>query len=170
MIIENKPIEFRVDVPIPYFQVTDNHRIRFGYEKLSLTLIREILSQVLSDEMSMTFLLKTIDEGREFKKKGKLKRFFTFNNWKEELIQDNEDLRICYVMVKVNGIKREEIIKYAQYIVGEWHWDVFLHFFNETVDIFINEDVIDIVSPDERFIKDLKSKYESIYDRYWVQE
>jgi len=47
MIIEGKEIYFGIDKPIPYFQVGDKHRIRFGYEKMKGSLIKQIITETL---------------------------------------------------------------------------------------------------------------------------
>lgn len=54
-------IQFGIDKPTPYFQVGDEHRIRFGYERMKGSLIKQIITETYSnDSFNMEFLLRVI--------------------------------------------------------------------------------------------------------------
>lgn len=169
MIINNKEIVFRPDTPIPYFQVNDDYRIRFGYEKLTTSLIRKVLSFVLQERtMHLCVCYRSIDEGHSCGNRPKLGKYFNITNWKEEIVIDNEDASIQYQMVNIKNILNESIIKYAIEMIIHEKPEAFIHFYDDTVDVFISNDVIDIVSTDKQLIEILKNDYEKVYDRYWV--
>ncbi|RAI81398.1 hypothetical protein BFS35_007450 [Macrococcoides goetzii] len=167
MIIEGKEIHFGIDKPIPYFQVSDEHRIRFGYEKMNGSLIKQIITDTYSDDnFDMEFLLSVIEGDYIQTEKTNLGRYFKITNWKEVFHKGEED--VDYINVIVKNIDLQPLIKYITNVVCGNEREAFILFYSLNKIIYVCNDVIDIVSHDTKFIEDFKSKYEGIYDTYWV--
>lgn len=160
-------IQFGIDKPIPYFQVSDEHRIRFGYEKMKGSLIKQIITETYSnDSFNMEFLLSVIEGDYIQTEKTNLGRYFKITNWKEVFHKGEEE--VDYINVNVKNIDLKPLIKYITNVVCGNERESFIIFYSSDKIIYICNDVIDIVSHDTKFIEDFKSKYEGIYDTYWV--
>ncbi len=175
MIIEGKEIFFKPQFPIPYFQVTDEYRIRFGFEVLDKKRIQEVIEYAfqINDDITVELKLRSYIDNKEIRERTNMNRYFTINNWEERIVEgyvdpDYPDDIDKFMMVKVKHIQISEILKYAKSAIRNYKREVFIHFYTEHVDVFVHEDVIDIVSHDRKFIEDFKVKYEGIYDTYWV--
>lgn len=167
MIIEGKEIHFGIDKPVPYFQVSDEHRIRFGYEKMNGSLIKQIITETYSnDNFNMEFLLRVIEGHYIQTEKTNLGRYFKIKNWKEVFHKGEEE--VDYINVIVKDIELKPLIKYITKVICGNERESFIIFYNSDKIIYVSNDVIDIVSHDTKFIEDFKAKYEGIYDTYWV--
>lgn len=167
MIIEGKEIHFGIDKPVPYFQVSDEHRIRFGYEKMNGSLIKQIITETYSnDNFNMEFLLRVIEGHYIQTEKTNLGRYFKIKNWKEVFHKGEEE--VDYINVIVKGIELKPLIKYITKVICGNERESFIIFYNSDKIIYVSNDVIDIVSHDTEFIEVMKKKYEGIYDTYWI--
>lgn len=163
----NHFIKFGIDKPAPYFQVSDEYRIRFGYERMKGSLIRQIITETYSDDrFNMEFLLRVIDGHYIQTEKTNLGRYFKIRNWKEVFHKGEED--VDYINVIVKGIELKPLVKYITNVVCGKERESFIIFYSSDKIIYVSNDVIDIVSHDREFIKEMKEKYEGIYDTYWV--
>lgn len=169
MIINNQEIIFQPNRPTPYFQVTAEYRMRLGYDKLDLWGVKEVLSEIIDNDMSMTVLINTIEGRNEHREKLKLKRYMTIKNWHENMIKDDEE-GVHYVMATVHEVDASTIIKIAQSAVITNEFKGFIHFFDERLIIYVSTDVIDIISSDTFLISELKARYFDRYDRYWERK
>lgn len=167
MIIEGKEIHFGIDKPVPYFQVSDEHRIRFGYEKMKGSLIKQIITDTYSnDSFNMEFLLSVIEGDYIQTEKTNLGRYFKITNWKEVFHKGEED--VDYINVIVKNIDLQPLIKYITNVVCGNERSSYIIFFSSDKLIYVSSDVMDIVSHDTAFIERLKEKYKDIYDMYHV--
>lgn len=167
MKIANKEIHFGIAKPIPYFQVKDEHRIRFGYEKMKGILIKQIITDTYADDsFNMEFLLKVIEGHYIQNEKSNLGRYFKITNWKEVFHKGEEE--IDYINVIVKGVELKPLIKYITKVICGNERESFIIFYSSDKIIYVSSDVIDIVSHDTKFIEEMKKKYERTYDTYWV--
>ncbi|MGK0554194.1 hypothetical protein [Macrococcus capreoli] len=165
----NNYIKFGIDKPTPYFQVSDEYRIRFGYERMKGSLIKRIITETCSnDSFNMEFLLRVIDGHYIQTEKTNLGRYFKITNWKEVFHKGEEE--IDYVNVIVKGIDLNSLIKYVTNVVCGNERESFIIFYSSDKIIYVSNDVIDIVSRDTEFIQKMKVKYEGIFDTYWVRK
>lgn len=167
MIIEGKEIHFGIDKPVPYFQVSDEYRVRFGYEMMKGSLIKQILTDTYSnDNFDMEFLLRVIEGHYIQNEKTNLGHYFKITNWKEVFHKGAEE--VDYINVIVKGIELKPLIKYITKVICGNERESFIIFYKSDKIIYVSNDVIDIVSHDTKFIEVMKKKYEGIYDTYWV--
>ncbi|WP_414044112.1 hypothetical protein ACMGE9_04780 [Macrococcus sp. EM39E] len=167
MKIEDKEIYFGIDKPTPYFQLRDKHRIRFGHEKMKGSLIKQIITDIYSnDNFNMEFLLKVIEGHYIHNEKTNLGRYFKITNWKEVFHKGAEE--VDYINVIVKGIELKALIKYITKVICGNERESFIIFYSSDKIIYVRSDVIDIVSHDTKFIEEMKKKYEGTYDTYWV--
>lgn len=160
-------IQFAIDKPIPYFQVSDEHRIRFGYEKMKGSLIKQIITETYAnDSFNMEFLLRVIEGHYIQTEKTNLGRYFKITNWKEVFHKGEED--VDYINVIVKNIDLKPLIKYITNVVCGNERSSYIIFFSSDKLIYVSTDVMDIVSHDTAFIERLKEKYKDIYDKYHV--
>lgn len=167
MIIGEIDIYFGIDKPTPYFQVSDEYRIRFGYERMKGSLIKQIVEDTFSNEtISMEFLLQIKEDQRIYKEKTNLARYFKIKNWKEVFHKGEEE--VDYVNAIVKGIDQKSLIKYITKVICGHEKSSYIIFFSSDKLIYVSADVIDIVSFDTAFIERLKEKYKDSYDMYHV--
>lgn len=160
-------IQFGIDKPIPYFQVSDEHRIRFGYERMKGSLIKQIITETYSnDSFNMEFLLSVIEGHYIQTEKTNLGRYFKITNWKEVFHKGEEE--VDYINVIVKNIELKPLVKYITNVVCGNERSSYIIFFSSDKLIYVSTDVIDIVSHDTAFIERLKEKYKDIYDMYHV--
>lgn len=157
-------IQFGIDKPIPYFQVSDEHRIRFGYERMKGSLIKQIITETYSnDNFNMEFLLRVIEGHYIQTEKTNLGHYFKITNWKEVFHKGEEE--VDYINVIVKNVALKPLIKYITNVVCGNERESFIIFYLLDKIIYVNNDVIDIVSHDTKFIEDFKAKYEGFMTR-----
>ncbi|WP_414051897.1 hypothetical protein [Macrococcus animalis] len=167
MKIEDKEIYFGIDKPTPYFQVRDEHRIRFGHEKMQGSLIKQIITDIYSnDNFNMEFLLRVIEGHYIQNEKTNLGRYFNITNWKEVFYKGEE--AVDYINAIVRGIEFKPLVKYITKVIRGNEKSAYIIFYSSDKLIYVSSDVIDIVSHDKKFIEEMKKKYEGTYDTYWV--
>lgn len=162
-------LDFEHTSMTPFFQVQESHRIRFGSEKFdysNIKLLHEILFRVLeqNETIDVSFIIgNKFDENEKIRyKKTNLGKFFTIKNWKETVIW-NDDLECYLVFATVKNLNKEEIINYCKKVISGFT-QAYIMFYNDSNLVYINSDVLDIISINSEYIADLEKAYDDIFD------
>ena len=160
-------IEFDASSEVPYFQVSSKERIRFGMENLNVNLIRKVIDDTLNEDynIDVIFISEYIVNNKRVSSKSKIGRFIDIKNWQETIIyEEDSDDGVIYATIR--NIEKQNVIKYCSKILNG-HMGAYISFYTDEFLIFVNSDVIDIVSNNESKITKLKEKYVELYDRYY---
>jgi len=158
----------------PFFQVQTNYRIRFGTELIenNLKLLREILSGIFieNDRIDVSFISGYIayDKSKRTYEKTRIGKFVEIKNWEETKITE-DGLESTVIFTTIKGLHKDEVYKYCKYIVNGGQ-QAYICFYNGTYLLYINSDVIDIISVDTSLIKKLKFQYREEYDKFYEIE
>ncbi len=158
----------------PFFQVQTNYRIRFGKESIenNLKLLREILGEIFkeNDRIDVSFISGYIayDKSKRTYEKTRIGKFVEIQNCKETQITD-DDLENTVIFTTIKGVHKDEVYKYCKYVVNGGQ-QAYISFYNDTYLLYINSDVIDIISADASLIEKLKLQYREEYDKFYEIE
>ncbi|GAA0345621.1 hypothetical protein GCM10008931_41100 [Oceanobacillus oncorhynchi subsp. oncorhynchi] len=162
-------IDFDCNKETPYFQVNPNQRIRFGMEDLTPSLIRKVVEEVLSekDNINVVFISEYIINNKRFSSKSRIGKFININNWKESIeIDECGDEGVVYATIR--DVDRNDVLKYCLKVFNGQN-EAFISFFTEEVLLYLNSDVIDIVSNNRSKIDSLKQNYAGIFNKYYEE-
>lgn len=170
--LENLNIDFRNEASTPFFQVENDHRLRFDTDYINrgnLTQIIDILFQD-NDNIKLSYY-----HGKVFPKKIKeptrIGKYISIKNWKEEFIEiENEyNDKEIYVIATINNISKVELINYILYLKNALK-NPYMCIYNEYNLLANSTDVIDIVSGSTLKINELKSIYKPIVNQFYSEE
>jgi hypothetical protein len=153
----------------PYFQTTDKYRIRFVYNLFykyrNRELLRDIIHTVTSEDTQIkaTFCVASYNGGKRYSKKSGIGKLLKIINWKETVREyDEGDSAIVYAAII---IQKEHVCKLIANVIED-RIDGPIIFCAENYIIYVSTDVIDIIHRDYVIIRELKSTYSILYDKY----
>ncbi|QWH20488.1 phosphatase [Bacillus mycoides] len=158
----------------PFFQVEVKNRIRFDTELFegNLRKLRGILTELFKSpdaiDISFTSGYITYGKSKRINEKTKIGRFMKIKNWTETQV-DDDDLKSTIIFTTIKGVHKDEVYKYCKYIVNGGQ-QAYISFYNDTYLLYINSDVIDIISADASLIEKLKLQYREEYDKFYEIE
>jgi hypothetical protein len=153
----------------PFFNVSPNHRIRFGMETFenNSILLKQVLEDVLIEDQTTdtTFISGYIINNKRYPEKVGIGKFISINNWRETIVKD-EELENDVIYSTVSNVNNSEVFKYCQK-VAKGYPQAYIMFYNDNFLIYVSSDVIDIISYESDVINNLKEKYSSNYNKFY---
>ncbi len=169
MKINEFPIDFTAGIT-PFFQVKDSERIRFGMAEFQHNpgSLKQVFDYMFdwNEKLECIFISGyETDRGIQRVKLG-LGNMFSITNWKNHK-KWNEELSAHVIYTQVSSLKSSDIYKYfLKLMYGGRH--LYISFYNEEYLLYVNSDVLDIIS-DESRITLLKNQFSEMYDRYYSE-
>ncbi|MFX4049090.1 hypothetical protein ACJBY4_11140, partial [Streptococcus suis] len=80
-------------------------------------------------------------------------KFFTINNWYEEQLIGEDGT--AYTFANIKSIDVDELVRYCVKLKNGFR-SAYIFFYKEDKTLYVNNDVFDIVSSDEKFINYIK--------------
>ncbi|SCT12369.1 hypothetical protein [Staphylococcus caeli] len=170
--LENLKINFQNEAPAPFFQVEDNHRIRLDIEYINRENLTQIVDMLFKDNscIKLSYYYGTVFPNL-IKEPTRIGRYISIKNWKEELIEiENEyNEKEAYVIVTITNIRKSELINYILYLKNAVK-NPYMCVYDKHNLLCNSTDVIDIVSGSTSIMNDLKSVYNSIENHFYSEE
>ena len=166
MKLENIEIDFDINQPTPFFQVTDERRIRFGMDEISLEDIKRVIGEIFEqdDAIDMTVLSSYAKGKKYISAKTNIGKWFSIKNWTETIVF-NEDEYTGLVFATIRNLDRREVERYVA-AVRQGARGAYIAFYTDDRVLYVSTDVLDIMSPDCGYIQKMKSTFEDSYNRY----
>ena len=167
MKINHFPVDFTAGIT-PFFQVEDSERIRFTLTEFqdkpgSLKRVFDYLFE-WDENLESIFLSGYVTEHGIKREKLGLGNLFSLTNWKNYK-KWNDDLGVHVNYTHVKNLKSSDVYKYVLKLMwGGRH--LYISFYNEEYLLYVNADVMDIISNESR-IDLLKKQFSELYDRYY---
>ncbi|UXU83909.1 phage tail protein [Mammaliicoccus sciuri] len=150
--LEEMNINFDLENETPFFQASNENRVRFDVEHVNKKQLSNIINQLFTNQTkTKCSFLSEYKYPVKFREKTRLGRFFNITNWKEEVHTSNEE----YIMVTTENLKNDEIINYCLYI-QKGMIEPYIIFYNKQNIFYISNDVIDIISSSKEMISNIK--------------
>lgn len=161
--LEEMNINFDLESETPFFQVSNENRVRFDVEHVNKKQLSNIINQLFTNQTkTKCSFLSEYKYPVKFREKTRLGRFFNITNWKEELHTSNEE----YIIVTTANLKNDEIIKYCLYI-QKGMIEPYIIFYNKQNIFYISNDVIDIISSSKDMISNIKLEFKELVDVFY---
>ncbi|PWI22915.1 hypothetical protein [Kurthia sibirica] len=161
-------INFSPNKETPYFQTTNDKRIRFILDELSLQTTKYIFKKIYKDKYINTifisdYILKNKKQYINYKKK--IGNIIPLKNW-EEIIEpyekDDDETKILFAKVKrLNFI---DLYNYSLHL-KKGIPELYIVFYSDEFLVYLNSDVIDIISNDKENINKLKKEFKESYNK-----
>lgn len=169
MRIEPFSIDFSAGVT-PFFQVNDSERIRFSMAELEKNpgTLKQVFHYLFQWEESLACLFISGYEtaGGIRRERLGLGKIVTITNWKNHK-RWNEDLGAYIIYTQVNSLRASEIYRYFLKLM-RGHMPLYICFYNEEYLVYVNNDVLDILSAESK-ITLLKKRFDELYDKFHAQ-
>jgi len=167
MKINQFPIDFTAGIT-PFFQVKDSERIRFSITELQDNpgALKRVFNHLFIWDESLESIFISGYETKHGMRREKLGLgdIFRITNWKTQK-KWNDDLEAYVIYTQMSRLKSSDVYKYILKLMrGGRH--LYISFYNEEYLLYVNSDVLDIVS-DESRITLLKNQFNEMYDRYY---
>ncbi|CAD2076387.1 hypothetical protein [Phocicoccus schoeneichii] len=156
----------------PYLYVENKNRVRFDFDNINNFIINFIIDQFKNEELLNILYLSNVSvnessqDSLNIATKEYLNLYKSSHLWKEKIINviDDGDL-IEYTFSEIKDVNISAVYDYYLYMKTTEAQDNYLYFYNKNFIININSDVLDIVTNNEKFIKNIKTSIIS-YDKY----
>ncbi|MDX8045255.1 hypothetical protein SH601_04565 [Gracilibacillus sp. S3-1-1] len=151
-------IDFDANKEAPYFQVSTEQRIRWGMERLSVSLIQQIVADTFGEEdaIHVTFLSEYITNKR-YSTKTNIGKIIKIRNWKETVVKD-KTIGESAIYATVKNINRHDVSRYCS-AVYLGHREAYIAFYLDDILLYVSSDVIDIIATNVQKIARLKQMY-----------
>ncbi|WP_349730080.1 hypothetical protein [Peribacillus frigoritolerans] len=155
------------DDETPFFQVDTNHRIRFGMDEISGSLLAAILKDVFkaNEKIDMSFIIGNIRNNKRHLEKNRIGKSIKIKSWKETIVKD-EDLDVEIIYATVKNVNSLDVYKYCKK-VHQGQREAYIVFYNDRFLTYVNNDVFDIISNDSNLVRELKDKYKKHINEYY---
>ncbi|WP_239705609.1 MULTISPECIES: phage tail protein [unclassified Mammaliicoccus] len=161
--LEEMNINFDIENETPFFQASNENRVRFDVEHVNKKQLSNIINQLFTNQTkTKCSFLSEYKYPVKFREKTRLGRFFNITNWKEELHTSNEE----YIIVTTENLKNDEIINYCLYI-QKGMIEPYIIFYNKQNIFYISNDVIDIISSSKDMISNIKLDFKELVDVFY---
>ncbi|HHU6750993.1 TPA: phage tail protein [Staphylococcus pseudintermedius] len=153
--LKEQQINFDLENETPFFQSSNENRVRFDIDSLDKKQLSNIIHQLFSNQSNTkcSFLSKYIYPV-EFREKTRIGRFLTITNWREEIHSTDKK----YIIVTIENINISEIINYLLYIQKSLV-EPYIVFYNNENMIYISSSVIDIISGSKVTVNKIKTGF-----------
>lgn len=156
----------------PYLYVENENRVRFDFDNINNFIINFIIDQFKNEELLNILYLSNVSvnefsqDSLNIATKEYLNLYKSSHLWKEKIMNviDDGDL-IEYTFSEIKDVNISAVYDYYLYMKRTEAQDNYLYFYNKNFIININSDVLDIVTNNEKFIKNIKTSIIS-YDKY----
>ncbi|GGH48943.1 hypothetical protein GCM10007358_04870 [Phocicoccus schoeneichii] len=156
----------------PYLYVENKNRVRFDFDNINNFIINFIIDQFKNEELLNILYLSNVSvnessqDSLNIATKEYLNLYKSSHLWKEKIINviDDGDL-IEYTFSEIKDVNISAVYDYYLYMKTTEAQDNYLYFYNKNFIINMNSDVLDIVTNNEKFIKNIKTSIIS-YDKY----
>lgn len=156
----------------PYLYVENENRVRFDFDNINNFIINFIIDQFKNEELLNILYLSNVSvnefsqDSLNIATKEYLNLYKSSHLWKEKIINviDDGDL-IEYTFSEIKDVNISAVYDYYLYMKTTEAQDNYLYFYNKNFIINMNSDVLDIVTNNEKFIKNIKTSIIS-YDKY----
>lgn len=157
----------------PYLYVENENRVRFDFDNINNFIINFIIDQFKNEELLNILYLSNVSvnefsqDSLNIATKEYLNLYKSSHLWKEKIINviDDGDL-IEYTFSEIKDVNISAVYDYYLYMKTTEAQDNYLYFYNKNFIINMNSDVLDIVTNNEKFIKNIKTSIIS-YDKYY---
>ncbi len=158
--IGEQQINFDLENEIPFFQSSNENRVRFDIDNLQKKQLSKIINKLFSNQShtKCSFLSEYLYPVK-FREKTRIGRFLTIKNWHEEFHSTDEK----YIIVTIGNIKTAEIINYSLYI-QKGLVEPYIIFYNNENMIYVSNSVIDIISVSKETITNIKTEFSDYID------
>ena len=169
MKLNNIGIDFDIDQPTPFFQVTEERRVRFGMDEISFQDVKRVIGEVFGQDaaIDVTVLSSYLKGKKYISAKTNLGKWFSIKNWTETIVF-NEDDYTGFVFATIRNLDRQEVERYVA-AMRQGERGAYIVFYTDDRLLYVSTDVLDIVSPDCRFIRKMKSTFKDGYNRYYEE-
>ena len=166
MNLKNTGIDFDINQPTPFFQVTDERRIRFGVDEISFHEVKRVIGEVFEqdDAIDMTVLSSYVKGKKYISAKTTIGKWFSIKNWTETIVF-NEDDYTGFVFATIRNLDRREVERYVA-AIRQGARGAYIAFYTDDRLLYVSTDVLDIVSPDCGFIRKMKLTFEDGYNKF----
>lgn len=162
-------IDFSAGVT-PYFQVNDSERIRFSMTEFEQNpgILKQVFRYLIQWEESLACLFISGYERADgiHRERLGLGKIVKITNWKNHK-RWNEDLGAYIIYTQVNSLRASEIYRYFLKLM-RGHRHLFICFYNVEYLVYVNNDVLDILSAESN-ITLLKEQLDELYDKFYAQ-
>lgn len=161
--LDEQQIYFDLEHETPYFQASDENRVRIDINVLNKKQFSNIINTLFSSQSNTkcTFLSEYLYPVR-FREKTRIGRFLTITNWHEEVHSADEK----YVFTTIENIKNIEMINYCLFI-QKGLVEPFIVFYNQENILYISNSVIDIISVSKDSLDYVKTAFNDYIDTYY---
>lgn len=157
----------------PYLYVENKNRVRFDFDNINNFIINFIIDQFKNEELLNVLYLSNVSvnefsqDSLNIATKEYLNLYKFSHLWTEKIINviDDGDL-IEYTFSEIKDVNISAVYDYYLYMKTTEAQDNYLYFYNKNFIINMNSDVLDIVTNNEKFIKNIKTSIIS-YDKYY---
>lgn len=157
----------------PYLYVENKNRVRFDFDNINKFIINFIIDQFNNEELLNILYLSNVSVNKfsqdslNIATKEYLNLYKSSHLWKEKIINviDDGDL-IEYTFSEIKDVNISAVYDYYLYMKTTEAQDNYLYFYNKNFIINMNSDVLDIVTNNKKFIKNIKTSIIS-YDKYY---
>ncbi|KIL53496.1 hypothetical protein KP77_04720 [Jeotgalibacillus alimentarius] len=160
-------INFDIHQETPYFQVPKDQRIRFGMEDLSVSKIKNVIESVFQtgDTINLIFVSAYIVNHKRYSSNSKIGKYIHIQNWREVIVT-NPSLRDSTIYTTISHLDLYDIVKYCISIF-RGQKQAYISFYNHDFLLYVNNDVIDIISHDIKKIEELKKQYTGVFNTFY---
>lgn len=165
-------VEFTNTDIVPFFQVNKDNRIRFVMDNFinhKAKLLGEIVNDIFGEDSIKTFFISgyILQNNKRISLKTGLGKILKISNWKEILYKKSADDDHTVIFGEIDKLNREHVITYCKKIAHGKLKESYIIFYTDDFLLYVNSDVVDIVSPDIKKIYNLKTKYNNVFDKYY---
>ncbi|MGY3186582.1 hypothetical protein [Lysinibacillus sp. TE18511] len=160
-------IDFDCTQVTPFFQVHEDNRIRFDIEKLSSVNLQLIINQIFNryKDINAIFVSEYIFNKKRKSAKTKIGQIIHLKNWKEDvLLEGYTNDGLIYASIK--NLDPLDVYNYC-FSIKKGLTGAYISFYSNEYLLYVNNDVIDIISNDSMNINKLKDNYKNLYDTYY---
>lgn len=159
--IEKNKITFDLDNEIPFFQVGDKYRVRFGIDDFNREEMKCLIREVFPNKMSCSLLTEILTPTYS-KEKTNIGKYIGITNWKEDKYFSDVE----YIIATIREVEPKELLNYSLYIKRGLA-SPFICFHDKKSVYYISDSVIDIVSSSTDFIELIKGEYQGRVNHYY---
>lgn len=97
--LNNINIDFDLENEIPYFQVSDENKVRFDIDSLNKKDITSLINNIFKESTTNCSFLSEFIKPVKFKEKTNIGRYISINNWHETIHSENDTYVISTIKI-----------------------------------------------------------------------
>ena len=165
--LKNLNIDFTPNKETPYFQANHHKRIRFILDKLTLKNLKSILEKIFKTKSIQTIFISGYNfQNKNIYVKTGIGKVIQLKNWQEitENLYHTPDGRV--ILTKLKKLNCTDVYHYCSSI-KKGNPESYIVFYSDDYLLYINSDVIDIISNNTENIQMLKKAFKPLYNTYY---